>query len=381
MREKDKITDLFRHRLTDAEMTVQDDFWEGLQRGLSQATIADGEQTSEYLSASAAAVGRKRIPFTPRFYRVVAAASVAFVLGAASAAFWYFSPKEEIKEAFTQAAAMTPEGSLNGDIVQENFPSIHQSKPTAQKPGIKQPVSGTPIGLTTETDEESVSLHVSITFSQRVYSNHQTAGNGYYVNQHTTENDIYQVETDSTHTVLDLNSTITTHDKGKMMQAESTPKPRNWALKAAVGTSLPKSQFDMPFTAELTLERRLNNYFSLETGLQYHCLPADRTLHTLAVPVQLNAVLASTSKIDFYATVGGAIEKCIAGVSNHSFKAEPVQLSVAAGVGVRYKMNDRFALFAEPSVSHHFDTDSQTKSLRTERPVNLNLLCGVRMTY
>lgn len=44
-------------------------------------------------------------------------------------------------------------------------------------------------------------------------------------------------------------------------------------------------------------------------------------------------------------------------------------------------MNDRFALFAEPSVSHHFDTDSQTRTLRTERPTNLNLLCGVRMTY
>lgn len=35
----------------------------------------------------------------------------------------------------------------------------------------------------------------------------------------------------------------------------------------------------------------------------------------------------------------------------------------------------------EPTVSHHFDTDSQTKTLRTERPTNLNLLCGVRMTY
>jgi len=48
---------------------------------------------------------------------------------------------------------------------------------------------------------------------------------------------------------------------------------------------------------------------------------------------------------------------------------------------VRYRLNDRFALFAEPSVSHHFGTDSETGTLRTERPTNLNLLCGVRMTY
>lgn len=39
--------------------------------------------------------------------------------------------------------------------------------------------------------------------------------------------------------------------------------------------------------------------------------------------------------------VGGAAEKCIAGAPDNGFGAEPVQLSVAAGVGVRYKMNDR----------------------------------------
>ena len=33
-----------------------------------------------------------------------------------------------------------------------------------------------------------------------------------------------------------------------------------------------------------------------------------------------------------------------------------------AGVGVRYKLSDRFALFAEPLVSHHFDTESETKT-------------------
>ena len=82
-----------------------------------------------------------------------------------------------------------------------------------------------------------------------------------------------------------------------------------------------------------------------------------------------------------YAVVGGAAEKCIAGAPDNGFKAEPVQLSVAAGVGVRYKLSDRFALFAEPLVSHHFDTESETKTLRTERATNLNLLCGVRMTY
>ena len=93
----------------------------------------------------------------------------------------------------------------------------------------------------------------------------------------------------------------------------------------------------MPFTAGVSVERRLNKHFSLEAGLQYNCLDGDHTLHTLEVPVRLNMMLASTPKVDFYAMVGGAAEKCIAGAPDNDFGAEPVQLSVAAGVGYAIK--------------------------------------------
>lgn len=381
MREKDKITGLFRTRLAGAEMTVRKGFWEELQRDLPQVAATDEGHTAEPLSASAAASNQKRLPLTPRFCRVAAAASVVFVLGAASAALWYFSPKEEIKEAFTRVAAMTPEGNLKGDVVQENFPSIHRTNPASHKPGIKQPANGVSATLAADGEEESVSLHVSITVTQRVYGNARQSGSGSYGGRSSAQNSIYQADGEHADTDSDMNSAASVDDNPVTLQAENIAKPRDWAIKAAVGTSLPKGHFGMPFTAGITVERYLNKDWSIETGLQYNFLPADRSLHTLAVPFKLNAIFASSPKVDFYATVGGGIEKCIAGAYDNSFKAEPIQLSVAAGIGIRYKMNDRFALFAEPSVSHHFDTDSQTSSLRTERPVNLNLLCGIRMTY
>lgn len=352
MRENDKITGLFRSRLAGAEMTVREDFWEGLQRDLPSPV---------------AAKSRRRLLLSPRFHRVAAAASVVFVLGAASAAFWYFSPKEEIKEAFTQVAVMTPEGNLNGDVV--------------QKPGTQHPANGIPAGLTAQADEdESVSVHVSIRITQRVYGNQPQPGNGYYSNGTPAGNGSYH--SNSGHKDADIDRVPSSSEEEPAKSVAASPsKPRNWALKAGIGTSLPKGDFHMPFTAGVSVERRLNKHFSLEAGLQYNCLDGDHTLHTLGVPVRLNMMLASTPKVDFYAMAGGAAEKCIAGAPDNGFGAEPVQLSVAAGVGVRYKMNDRFALFAEPSVSHHFDTDSQTRTLRTERPTNLNLLCGVRMTY
>ncbi|MDE5711356.1 MAG: porin family protein, partial [Bacteroides sp.] len=64
MREKDEITDLFRNRLSGAEMPVRDDFWETLQHDLCL------EET-----------GHRKWLLSPKYYRVAAAASVAFVLG------------------------------------------------------------------------------------------------------------------------------------------------------------------------------------------------------------------------------------------------------------------------------------------------------------
>lgn len=55
----------------------------------------------------------------------------------------------------------------------------------------------------------------------------------------------------------------------------------------------------MPFTAGVSAERRLSKHFSLEAGLQYNRLDGDHTIHTLAVPVKLNAILASNSRVDF----------------------------------------------------------------------------------
>ena len=264
--------------------------------------------------------------------------------------------------------------------MQEKFPSIHETKPTAQNPGHKNPVPVSSGGILAANgdDEETVSVTVSITISQRVYGN-QHQGNGMYGQTASSRNE-------NNHRVTATDPAVTNSELGSdsdkaLPITNAGGCAKKWAFKAGIGTALPKGDFGIPFTAGFSAERHLNKHFSLEAGLQYNRLDGDHAIHTLAVPVKLNAVLASNSKVDFYATLGGAAEKCIAGAVDNGFGAEPVQLSVAAGLGVRYKLNDRIALFAEPTVSHHFDTDSQTKTLRTERPTNLNLLCGVRMTY
>ena len=91
--------------------------------------------------------------------------------------------------------------------------------------------------------------------------------------------------------------------------------------------------------------------------------------------------LTPEAPAELYASVGGAIEKCIAGAPDNSFQAESLQLSASAGIGIRYRLNDRLALYAEPELTHRFSTRSTTRTLATERPTNLSLMCGVRLNY
>lgn len=346
-RENDEITDLFRSRLTDAELPVRDGFWDELNRGL---------ETCQH---------HRRLVF----YRITAAASVLLVLAASSAAFWYFSPKEEMEKAFSEIAVANT-GSLDGDVVKQEFSPIH-AEPILQKPVSRHFRT---LASMEEDSSDSASVTVSMSFHFSMTSTERT-GNG----RNNRRNDaLWQ-----TGTATEQTTASTEQDPVTTVLVE-TAKPRRWALKAAVGTSLPAAggECKMPVTVALTAEKHIGKYVALESGLQYSSLRSDgQSLHYLGIPVKMNVTLVDNKKFDLYATVGGIADKCIAGAPDNSFKSEPIQLAVTAGVGVSYKINENLALFAEPGVSHHFGTDSALKTVRKARPTNFNLICGLRMTY
>lgn len=346
-RENDEITDLFRSRLKDTELPVRDGFWEDLSQGL------------------AVCQHRRRLVF----YRVTAAASVLLVLAASSAAFWYFSPKEEIEKAFSEIVVANT-GTLNGDVAKQDLSPIH-AEPILQKPASRR-LQAFAFYDDASDDSASVtvsmSFHFSMTSTERMGSERGSQRNdGFWQAGTPTEQVAPSTEQESVATVL-----------------KKADKSSRWSLKAGVGTSLPAAggECKMPVTVGFTVERQLNKRIALETGLLYSSLRSDgQSLHYLGIPVKMNIALGESKKFDFYATVGGVADKCIAGAPNNSFQSEPIQLAVTAGVGVNYQINDKMALFAEPGVSHHFGTSSGLKTVRTARPTNFNLICGLRMTY
>lgn len=347
-KEKDEITDLFRTRLADTGMTVREGFWEELSQDIPVACQH-----------------RRRL----LLFRVAAAASVLLVLAASSATFWYLSPKDEIKEAFTQLA-VTQGGTLDGDGIRVN------QLPQPVQPVLAKPAPNTYGMFSQYADgEDSVSITVSMSIT---FSSTTSAGSD---NRMRRRKDYWQATNEQPElvAVAEQKNEVDNHPVHAKVD-----KKHNWAMKAQIGTALPAENgaYKMPVSAGVTMERKLNKFLGIETGLLYSNLRSnEQTLNYLGIPVKFNITLADTKKVDVYASVGGIADKCIAGAPSNSFKEEPIQLAVTAGIGINYKINDQFALFAEPGVSHHFKTDSKLATVRTKRPTNFNLLCGLRMTY
>lgn len=361
MKEEDKIAGLFRDRLGSAEMEVRSGFWDRLERDLPPA-----------------ATGWK-VLWMPRLRRVAAAASVALLLGAASAVFWYFSPRKEMEEAFTQVDVLMSRGGAKGDRLKEPLkPSCEEGTVPAQKDEARQSDADEVPAVGAYVAAEKAggrTVHFSISIRKRLYAQ-RPAG----------DVDPASMAAGGAYQFLSGKGGRETAS-GKEGHTVSAPEEKEknmagrWAWQVAVGTSLPKGDCKAPLTVAATAERRLNRRLAVETGLQYSYLSGggayEAGLHALAIPVKLNVLLAGVSKVDLYATVGGNAEKTL----NKSFGDDPVRFALQAGIGVRYKLGERVALFAEPSVSRHFANDGEVRSLRTERATNVNLLCGLRMTY
>lgn len=352
-KERDELTHLFRTRLENAGMDVRDGFWE------------------ELLQDTVAVEHRRRLLFV----RLAAAASVLLVLAVSSAAVWYFSPKKELGEAFTRIEAVH-RGALDGDRVGINplpkmvepvlaIPSPHTCKARAAGSG--------------EKDSMSVMISMSFSFSAtssagEEYNTSSVLG-GYGDNRYWKTGGGQQ----------DSPSKLSQYEPTADSPIEdSTADGYNWAVKLQTGFGLPAAHGDykMPVTAGVTVERKLNRRLWIETGILYSDLRSSGTsLHYLGIPVRMNVRITDKKRVGLYATVGGMADKCIAGAPDNSFEKEPIQLSLTAGLGMQYKISECLSAFVEPSVSHHFDTGSEVATVRTERPTNFNLLCGIRMTY
>ncbi|NDV81894.1 outer membrane beta-barrel protein [Bacteroides sp. 51] len=375
-KENDELTNLFRTRLEDAEMPLREGFWEELQQDIPIV------------------ISRRR----QIIHRFSAAASVLLILAGASAAFWYFSPKEEIANAFTQVAVSTgTAGKMGADIVHGELPDFHASSTSPV------PVASKPAEAIEEYDEEesfSVSFSMSFSISSSGNDNQNRTSNRYE------ERTAYAGGTEA------AQPGSSGDEQQDALPLAKDKKHRTWSVGAFASAGLLSDRVHsqqiepftptaistlesgtikhkQPFSVGLTVRKELSERWGIESGVVYTQLNSklttdeggsytqDQTLHYVGIPVKADLSLYKNKRVNLYASAGGMVEKCVSG----DVKPNELQLSLTAAVGLQYKLSDRLSLYAEPGLSYHFDDGSPVHTIRKEKPLNMNLLCGIRMTY
>ena len=151
-----------------------------------------------------------------------------------------------------------------------------------------------------------------------------------------------------------------------------------------------------PIRFGFSLRYRINEQWSIESGLTYSRLTADITntidgqattteqkLNYIGIPLSASYLLWGNRHFNFYLSVGGLVEKMVNGSrmtqgATNSVSIHPLQISVNGAAGAEFKLTDGFSLYAEPTLNYSFDNGSSIPTLYQEKPMNFNITVGIR---
>ncbi len=183
--------------------------------------------------------------------------------------------------------------------------------------------------------------------------------------------------------------------------------PFNEIAMLAGPPAVTSEHHNRPLRMGLSVRYRLTPRWSLQSGLIYSYLKSEfttdkgysnitthQTLHYVGVPLTASYSLWQGRKVNVYASAGGMAEQLVSGrastqetlagqkrssTSSKLSENRPV-FSTQGALGVEYLATPLLSIYAEPGVSYYFDNGSDIKSSYTDKPFNLNLNLGVRLT-
>ena len=109
------------------------------------------------------------------------------------------------------------------------------------------------------------------------------------------------------------------------------------------------------------------------------------TQHYVGVPISAYYNIVDHDFINFYAHVGGAVEKCVLNkyevytspTVHHTQAVDGLQFSANAGIGVEFMLGRHVGIYIDPSLRYYFK-GNQPKSIRTAQPLMLGFEAGFR---
>lgn len=158
---------------------------------------------------------------------------------------------------------------------------------------------------------------------------------------------------------------------------------------------LSTSTYSIPLSFGLGVRIGLSDRFSIGTGLNYtlltrkfsgsyqgHLGEATHSLQYIGIPVNAYYDILRSHSVKFYAFAGAEAEYAISNkyiLDNLTYR-DPVkglQFSLAAGLGVEFRITDVLGIYVDPSFRYYFNC-KQPSSIRTVQPFMMSFEAGLR---
>lgn len=166
-------------------------------------------------------------------------------------------------------------------------------------------------------------------------------------------------------------------------------------------------EYDRPLTLGLTASIEVDEKLSLITGLEYSRLTSKarsgidtvavsnrQTVHYIGLPAGVSYSVWSRNKMNLSVSAYGRINIPLAAssiIEHHNgnvitYSARtplraPVQWSVGTGLCFQYSLGGNISIYAEPQIQYHFDTGGKLRTSWTERPLDLAVPVGIRISW
>lgn len=148
----------------------------------------------------------------------------------------------------------------------------------------------------------------------------------------------------------------------------------------------------MPISFSVSAQLQLNDIWAVSTGLRYTYLHSEITespgkrqygqdIHYLGIPLKASWTFWKSAHMNAYASAGTTFELPLSGQMNGRPLDVPCQWSAGLGAGLQYNITHRIGIYIEPEFYWYFNNGSSIRTVRTERPVNINIPVGIRFSW
>lgn len=168
-----------------------------------------------------------------------------------------------------------------------------------------------------------------------------------------------------------------------------------------------KSYYHIPITLSFSLHKKINEYWGIETGLQYTYLRSEFTTITdshlketqkinyIGIPLKGTFSVWNRKKFSIYISAGATLdipvkatsEKVISDKNGNLISDKksniypPLQWSTNFGIGIQYQITPTIGIYTEPNLNYYFNNSYNIKTIRTEKPCNVTLPIGIRLYW